>query len=284
MKALALVGAMFLVGCGSKGMNDSIRQANEGIRMYRSGQLNSAEGLLDQATKLADDNDNAWYNLGLVRTELKKWDAAVEAFQGAVKMRGENGKYQYHLGRAYLRTEPPNNQLAQQHFEKATELNPKNFKALFFLGKVYAARGKVKEAAEVWTRSASIAPSNFSRSFDELAQLYIRWDFLDEAVAVLNTGVERVTGAKEKAALYFHMGLAQQKQGKPEAAIDSYSKALSAHAGNKNARLQRGMVYAKLKEKEKAIADLEAFVNGGGNGDAYYKAAANQRLFEMMAQ
>ena len=281
---LTVLGTILGLGCGSADMNESITQANEGVQLYQNGQLNKAEGLLEQATSLAPENHNAWYNLGLVRTELKKWDGAVEAFTEAVKLRGENSKYQYYLGRAHLRMEPPNYSLAQEHFEKATELDPKNYKSLYFLGKTYASQGKVKEAAEAWTKSASISSGNFANPFDDLSQLYIRWGFLDQAVAVLQAGLKRIEGVQEKSALYFHLGLAYQGKGQLKEAVDAYSKALSAHAGNKNARLQRGLAYADLKEKDNAIADLEAFINGGGNGEDYYKSAANQRLSELRAQ
>jgi tetratricopeptide (TPR) repeat protein len=280
----ALAASLLLVpGCGDKALNASIEEMNEGVALSASGQYAAAERHFEKAASLAEHNHTAWYNLGQVRAQQKKWDTAVDAFSNAVRHRGSDAMYHYYLGRSHWEAESRNLSNAAQHLEKAVELNDRLFKAYYYLGKAYEAQDRPKEAAQAWTRSASLAPS-FGRPFNELGQLYIKWDRLDEAQTVLEQGLQRVIDSQELSDIYYHLGLAFEKKSRHKEAADAYSKSLEQRADNIDARRQRGFVYAQLGDRAKAREDLEQFVKAGGGGNAFHVQAANDRLMRLLTE
>src|SRR5690606_24871048 len=140
-----------------------------------------------------------------------------------------------------------------------------------------------KKAAEAWTRSASLNPY-FGRSFISLGKLYIRWDQLAEAVSVLEQGTMNVKDPQELSDVYYHLGLAYERQGNWDKAIAAYSSALDQRSDNLDAKRQRGFTYAAKGDRAAAQKDLKEFVDAGGGGNAFNVQAANERLFRLMAE
>src|SRR5690606_10622459 len=173
--------------------------------------------------------------------------------------------------------------LAQTHLEKAVQLNQRLYKAWECLGQIYAMQDDPKKAADAWTRSATLNPY-FGKPFISLGKLYIKWDKLPEAISVLDQGQLNAKDPSEQSDLLYHLGLAYEKQGNWDKAIEAYSSALEKKAENLDARRQRGFAYANKGEKEKAKQDLDAFVKAGGGGNAFEVQAANERLLRLLAE
>ena len=124
--------------------------------------------------------------------------------------------YHQRLGESYLEKEKPNLSLAQSHLERAVALEDRLYRAHYMLGRVYDQKGEGRAAAERWTKSASMAPTSFGKPFNALGKLYIRWDMLSQAMAVLQVGIARVTDRDDAADLYYHLGLTLSNQNKPD--------------------------------------------------------------------
>lgn len=268
----------FVAACGRPDMTKSIEAMNEGVDSFNQGALSKAEEKFQESVSLSKDNHRAWYNLGQTREHRKKWEEAVEAYENAVKIDGADPMYHYRLGKAYYEVESFDD--AQSHLEKAVEQNPKLFKAHFYLGKVYESQGDPKKAAEAWSNSAQANPT-FGKPFNSLGILYITWDKLPQAVQVLENGVMNVIDPEEKSDVYYHLGLAYEKQNKLDKAIEAYTNALELRGGNIDALRQRGISYAGKGEVKKAKADLEKFVQAGGGNDAFQLQAANEILMQL---
>lgn len=285
--ALALSAALaVLAGCGSREMNDSKQKVNEGVELYNAGQFGQAEKKFEEATTIAEENHQAWYNLGLVREKLKKDKEAAEAFSQAVKYKEDDAMYNYRLGKAEVGQEctpSKDSKLseAQSHLEKAVKLNDRLFKAWECLGQIYNQMDEPKKAAEAWTKSASLNPY-FGRPFIALGNLYIQWDKLSEAISVLDQGRINVKDPHDQSDILYALGFAYEKQGNWDKAIDAYTQAMDKSGENIDALRQRGFAYANKGDKQKAIADLQAFVKTGGGGNAFEIQAANERLMRLM--
>lgn len=270
-----------LLGCGDPGQKESVEKANKAVDLATQGRMAEAEGLFEEATAAWRDNHNAWYNLGQIRDSLKKYKEAADAYGEAVRVRESDAMYQYKLGKAYKNDN--NVSQAETHLEKAVQLNDRLYGAQYELGTVYEARDKPKEAAESYTKSASLAPT-FGKPFIKLGLLYIRWDKLAEAISVLDQGRINVRDSEDLTDIYYHLGLAYEKQGNWDQAIKAYSSAIEARAGNLDALRQRGFAYAENGDKQNAIKDLKEFVDQGGLGEAFHIQAANQRLFRLQGE
>jgi superkiller protein 3 len=287
---LILVAAL-AIGCGDAEMNSSIEEMNEGVELAESGQLAAAESHLKKATSLATENHQAWYGLGQVLEAQRKWDEATRAYATAVQNNPQDAMYRYRLGHAHFEAEGEGRNLseAQTNLEEAVKLNDRLYKAWFYLGAVYEARDQPKEAAEAWTRSATLVPS-FGKPFNKLGILYIKWDKLDLAIKVLENGLVKVNGKYtvvdpvERSDIFYHLGLAYERKNQHDKAIEMYSEALELRTDNIDARRQRGFTYAEKGDKDNAIKDLEAFVKSGGGGNAFQIQAANERLLRLSYQ
>lgn len=275
---LVALSLLLAAACGRPDMSKSIEAMNEGVDAFNQGALTKAETKFQEAVSLSKDNHRAWYNLGQTREHRKKWEDAVEAYENAVKIDGNDPMYHYRLGKAYYMVEKYDD--AEEHLEKAVKENDRLFKAHYFLGKVYEAKGEPKKAAEAWTKSAEANPT-FGKPFNALGILYITWDKLPAAVQVLENGVMNVIDPEEKSDVYYHLGLAYEKQNKLDKAIEAYTNALELRSGNIDALRQRGISYANKGDTKKAKADLEKFVQAGGGNDAFQLQAANEILMQL---
>ena len=273
--------AFFFVAaaCGNGDMKASIVKMNEGMKLAGNKRYTEAETLLEEAITLFPENHKAAYNLGMIRDRLKEPKKAVEAFEVAVQGAPDDAMYHYHLGASL--NDAGEASLSQVHLEKAVELNERLYKAHYKLGRVYDAQDKAKEAAEAWTKSASLAPS-FGKPFNSLGRLYTRWNYLEQAISVLQQGTLNVKDGDDLTDIFYHLGLAYERQGNWDKAIEAYTNALAKRKGTLDALRQRGFAYSQKGDKEKAREDLQAFVDQGGGGDATQLQIANQRLFKLM--
>ncbi len=278
----ATIALIFVTGCPNEQLNASIEEMNKGIKAAQSGSTETAIKHLKEATHKYRDNHQAWWNLGQLYFQGKRWDEAIEAISEAVRLEGEDPMYQMRLGIAYY--ESGNTSQAATHLEKAVELENRLATAFFFLGLVYEDNDEPRKAAEAWSQAARVDPTE-GRSFVRLGKLYLTWDMIPEAINVLRAGGEHVKG-KERTNVFHHLGLAYDAQGDWDSAIDAYSQAIDAERGNLDARFQRGLSYIKKGDKSKARQDLDEYVKsaGGSAGSNYNKQEANKILFSLLAE
>ena len=275
------VGLLIIAAsCGNGDLKTSLEKMNEAMKMVENQRFKEAEQLLEESMSLYPDNHKAAYNLGMVRDKLKKPEKAAEAFEEAVNRSGDDAMYHYHLGASLYAAEKHTE--AQTHLEKAVLLNDRLYKAHYKLGRVYDALDMPQEAAKAWTKSASLAPS-FGKSFYQLGRLYTVWDYLDQGVSVFQQGTINVKDGDDLTNLHYGLGLAYERQGAWDKAIEAYTSSLSIRKTTLDALRQRGFAYAAKGEVEKAKKDLQSFIDQGAGGDATQLQIANERLFKMSA-
>jgi adenylate cyclase len=85
---------------------------------------------------------------------------------------------------------------AQDEFEKAIELDPKNFRAWYFYGRAKVQEGDLPRALKLFERASRIRPDDFQSVLLQ-AQLYTSLGQKARADAVTREGIERVRAALE---------------------------------------------------------------------------------------
>ena len=80
----------------------AIEIANKGVEAFKSNLYDSAERELRLSIQTDPTYEMAYYNLGKVYQKQRKWDKAIDAFEGAAQRSPSNANYQYDLGEAYL--------------------------------------------------------------------------------------------------------------------------------------------------------------------------------------
>jgi cytochrome c-type biogenesis protein CcmH len=97
---------------------------------------------LVQRLRADPDNDQGWYNLGMLYREARRFAESEQAFRRAMELRPENPDYAAYTGEALLllggRSPPAE---AETLFRRALQLQPGNPQALYYLATLRDIRG-----------------------------------------------------------------------------------------------------------------------------------------------
>jgi Flp pilus assembly protein TadD len=73
-----------------------------GISKGATGNFIAAVSDLEKATRLAPRNPQAWFNLGVALTKMKRYDEAVKSYSAAIKLNPGNSSFYLQRGIAAL--------------------------------------------------------------------------------------------------------------------------------------------------------------------------------------
>lgn len=142
-----------------------IALAAVGVAIARSGGGDAAEApanvqapAADPAAMIAEveerlrrdpDNDQGWFNLGILYRETRRFPEAERAFRRAMELRPQNADYVAYLGETLLlmggRTPPPE---AERLFRRALELDPASPQGRYYLATLRDHRGDHRGAID----------------------------------------------------------------------------------------------------------------------------------------
>ena len=209
----------------------------------QNGLYDTAEQDLKLAIQTDPTYDLAHYNLGKVYQKQRKWDKAMEAFEGAAERAPTNANYQYDLGEVSFEAKRVDK--AEAAFKRATELDDKLFKAHWRLGLVYIVEEKPKEA-DAALRKAIDANPRMDKPFVALGHLYLDYDAAKEAAQVF---AECVRANENSAECHNGQGLALKDIKQFEQATSQFKKALELEPSLTTALYNAGMTYADWWEQ-----------------------------------
>jgi len=116
-------------------------------------------------------------------------DEAMRTSKKALELAPDLAESHVSAGIAYCMVQDYEN--SDVEFEKAVELNPKNYDAWYFFGRAKIHEGEIKRAIKLFERAASARPEDFQSVLLQ-AQLYISLDNNKKALEVTRKGIERV--------------------------------------------------------------------------------------------
>ena len=269
--------------------NESIRRANAGNRAYANKQYDLAITEYNAAIQAWDGNTVAWYGLIGARGQQRDYAGAAAAAARCVALVPDNAMYWLFRGRMLYeatvqdarkqeatRQNRPVDQVvidaskldftpALQALLVALQLEHKLWRAHYFIGRILRDRGEAKSAAEQFTRSVALHATE-AAPYIALVELYRRWQYRDEAVAIAELGATVLPSSSE---VWFEVGMVHDDRGDAGKAIDGFTRALDLRPDGAPARFQRGQAYYRKKDAAHARADLEAFLElaklDGGN-------------------
>src|SRR5207248_3203057 len=100
-----------------------------------------------------------YFNQGRARYEHKEYHAAVHLLREAVKLDASKSTYHFHLGIALLRN-PRTRREADEHLQRAAELEPYNPQIRIKLGMLYKEVGLPKKAEAFFRAALQMDPDN----------------------------------------------------------------------------------------------------------------------------
>jgi tetratricopeptide (TPR) repeat protein len=100
-----------------------------------------------------------YFNQGRARYERKEYHAAVHLLREAVKLDGSKSAHHFHLGMALLRN-PRTRREADEHLQRAAELEPYNSQLRIRLGNLYKEVGLPKKAEAFFRAALQLDPDS----------------------------------------------------------------------------------------------------------------------------
>jgi tetratricopeptide (TPR) repeat protein len=263
-------------------------------------QYDAAIAACQAAVQAWPDNHLAYYVWGAAHMARGEWQSAREAIEHAVALRPDHAMYQLYYGVSLyeaelervrdeqarkdgkkpeeVEVEPGLLQLdaARDALRRATRLNPRLWRAHYYLGRVYRDLDDSRHAAEQFAQTITTHPS-YRFGYIALIELYRRWSYNDQAAAVAQQGTLQVTPA-ESGELWFELGMAYDAKRDDDKAIDAFTRALAVRPGDLGTKFQRGQAYYRKNDHANARRDLEEVARSSDPAVATTKPLAVQML------
>jgi tetratricopeptide (TPR) repeat protein len=285
--------------------NTSVDHLNACNKAIVAKQYDAAFKECQLATKLWAGNHLAWYAWGSAHIARSEWPQARAAVERAVALRPDRAMYQLYYGISLYEAEvqrameeqarrenkkpdeitldPSGLKLddARDALVRATRLAPTLWRAHYYLGRVYRDLDDPRRAAEQLTQTIAMHPT-YRYSYVALIELYRRWDYVDQALAVANLGTAKVPTA-DVGELWLELGMAYDAKRADARAIEAFSTAIAVRPDDINAKFQRGQILARKGEIAAAKRDLEEVAKSTDPKLVSAKQVANQLLAQIAA-
>lgn len=268
---------------GAKQQNESADHLSAGNKLVSAGKLDEAIAEYTKATEIWPDNHLAWYGLATVHVARAKWAEAAKAFDEAVSIRPDVALYLMWRGvvgyeQQMEHPEGGSFDQAADYLRRAIAIAPNQWRAQWTLARIERARGHARRAAEGFTKTIEANPAEHN-PYIALAELYRKWDYIDQAIAVATQGT---ASAAKPGDLWYVLGMAYERKN-PDKAIEAFTKALDGGKAPAMTGYERGRMEFSKKDYANAKRDLEAYVKVGTPGSLELEVA-NQLLGQIPAK
>ena len=282
----------------------------------------SVEAIAEYRSSLEDhpENEAAYFGMALAQTQAGLAKEAVLTYQAALKINPQLWEAEANLGMLLMNQQ--SFELALPHFEKAMEINPKNFQSAFFAAKALESLSRWKEAAAAGLKALPLAEDSAAK-FEvqaSLGAIYLKANSPEEAekhlVAARQHGSDPAIDLElarlylqkgeyeksaellkplalkhpEDASIQEMLGRVWLKKGSHEVAIVALEKALK-HQTDAQTRqgiaLELVQAFQKLNQPDKAIAFLQPVASQSNDANPHFHLGTlylQQRTFDAAAQ
>jgi tetratricopeptide (TPR) repeat protein len=245
--------------------NDSIDHLNACIRQINAGSAQAAVSECRTALSIWDGNHLAWYTLATAYIAGHAWGNAVSAAERAVRLRPDQAMYQLYYGLAQYESVAESTgdathgaaiATARDALSQAVQLDPKLWRAHYYLGRIYRDLDDTRRAADAFSRTIVQNP-HYHAAYVALTEIYRSWEYFDQALAVAQLGTASLPHDAE---LWYELGLVSGAKHLDDQAIAAFGHALTERPGDARAMFQRGQIFARKGDLPAARRDLEAVV------------------------
>jgi len=283
----------------------SVMHGDDAAKAYGQRRYAAARTAYEQAINAWPDNHVAHYGLAAVHMANGSWKEARDALATAIQIAPDQAPY--HLMHGHVQYEAAvqdarDAQAAQSgappasfapdlsaapldgalvSYAHALRLDPGMWRAHYGKGRIYRARGQARWAAEEFDSALRVGARE-QAPWIALCELYRRWAYADEALAVALQGTSVVAGL-DLADIWYEVGMAYDDKRKDAPAIDAFTRSLELRSGDPKATFQRGQVYFRAGDFAHARRDLEDFVKSD-HANSFAVEQAKHMLVEIAAK
>lgn len=239
------------LAANSPALNETVSRAYYQMGIVNKNQKKFQEAInaFDNAIKFDSDYEHAYYARGNTHASINKTNQAIKDLEKAIEINNSYYQAYYNLGTIYLNQY---NQLkrtnlldqAESAFRDAARINPEYYQAHTNLGRVLLEKKRATEAVDALNKSVSIEKNYLS--FYYLAKAYNQ---LNDPNSAIQSGENCLKHRKNFAAAFLEIGDAYKQKGNEETAIQWYEKAKNDRRYRKLAEYKIDMI----KNKDKYI-------------------------------
>jgi tetratricopeptide (TPR) repeat protein len=210
---------------------------DEAVASFQARKYEEARAILEPLAKAEPRNARVAGYLGRTYLELEAWDAAIEVLETAVALDPLSSEWNHRLGQALGSKARTVNMLRQatlapsikRQFERATELDTRNFAAFHDLIQFYLEAPSLLggSSAEALRLAKHVQQYDRQRGFAELARVYEHTEDFGQADETYRAAIAEFPALP---GFRTSLGYLQQRQQRWEAAFETF-EALAALPG-----------------------------------------------------
>ena len=151
---------------------------------------------------------------------------------------------------------------AIKYYELAIRLNPRDVAPYWYLGNYYRQIGEFDKAIEYYEKMTHLNDSE--QIFTELAQLYIRVDKTEKAIATYERAIE-INSSIENTDSYMNLAELLNQAGQNDSAQTVMQNLLKMSGGTVEARMKLVGIYIDADKKEEALAEIHKLAEENPN-------------------
>jgi tetratricopeptide (TPR) repeat protein len=212
---------------------------------------------------------NGYLRLGICRTRLQQYDAAIAAFLAAQKTQPKDLKVNFSLAEAYEKA----GQLekAEEVYNTLAQINPAEARSYYTQAlRIYNAAGRYDKAIGPAKKIVELEPKNEMNVYN-LGLMYFQLKNYNEAIAAFKQCLAIKADVPNA---WFQIGSAYLNQKMYKEAIDAFKKFTAMSPDEPGGWLSMGVCYMYLKNFEGALEPIKKAVDlKPDNANAQYNLA-----------
>jgi tetratricopeptide (TPR) repeat protein len=222
-----------------------------GLSSYLAGRIAEAVPYLEETRRLAPNNAELAYVLGMAYIQTRQPDKARDIWARSFKVAPESPAA--HLVTARMMVRAEFDEAAEEELKKALAKDPRLPHANFLLGQTALFRGRLDESVLLFQKELELNPGD-AMTFYRLGDAYSRQLKWDDAIAALQRSAwlnPYYSGP------YLLLGRAYMKKAQPAAAEGMLRRAIQYDPNNKAAHYLLGQLLQQAGRTEEAKRELE---------------------------
>jgi tetratricopeptide (TPR) repeat protein len=229
--------------------------------------LGDCAGALPDIEKALSINPNyatAWADHGLLKGCLGDREQEFQDYEKALSLDPSLAKVHQNRGVAYY--DMKDFEKALEEYDLSIAIDPARAASWSGKGEALGQLGRFGECIVAATKSLEINPEEYSAYS---VRAYCEQNLENYPAAVKDYEIYTANHENIESVIWYNIGIAHDKNGDPQTAIDSYSKALELDPSYYPANINRGIAYNEIKDYENALSDFNAALEFGDIAYAY---------------
>ncbi|RMH62585.1 MAG: tetratricopeptide repeat protein [Calditrichaeota bacterium] len=206
---------------------------NLGIVYFNAKKYDKALQQFNKIIAALPDFDKPYYGRGLIYEKQKKYDLAIKDFEQVIDFNPNDFKAYYNLGKISIKNKQYTQ--ARKYLDKATELNPEYAPIYFEYGNLLVAQGNMRKSINDYRKAVELDPNNI-KFRQTLGEVYYRSQIYYNALVEFDAILKM---KPNHAVANFMRGVTIYKQAVLEELVEAFLDMLNEASGTKKAETSR---------------------------------------------